>query len=292
MTTPLDKDWLAAHPLPWHDEGTDKNSRGRVLLVGGAEFVPGALRLTGEAVLRAGAGKLQAATVAAVATALGVLLPEAAMIALPGDERGEIAPRAARLIVEAVERCDTYILGPGISQRDSAGVLLGATLAEPRPGLSVLLDGAAVACAGAFCDMLRRHDGRIVLTPHHGEMAAFTGLSDEEIAADPETIARQAAARAGAVLVLKAGETVIAAPDGDMLVYGGGGVGLATGGSGDVLAGIIGGLMSRGAAPMTAAGWGVWLHGEAGKRVAERIGPIGFLARDLLVEIPGLMRDA
>jgi ADP-dependent NAD(P)H-hydrate dehydratase len=82
---------------------------------------------------------------------------------------------------------------------------------------------------------------------------------------------------------------VIAAPDGTCLIYPGGGVGLATGGSGDVLAGIIGGLLARGASPLVATGWGVWLHGEAGRRVGERLGSIGFLARELLPEIPGLM---
>ena len=91
------------------------------------------------------------------------------------------------------------------------------------------------------------------------------------------------------MIALKAGDTVIAAPDGTLLLYRGGGVGLATGGSGDVLAGIIGGLLARGAAPLVAAGWGVWLHGEAGRRLGERIGPLGFLARELLAEIPRLM---
>ena len=91
------------------------------------------------------------------------------------------------------------------------------------------------------------------------------------------------------MVALKAGETVIATPDGALLLYPGGGVGLATGGSGDVLAGIIGGLLARGAAPLVATAWGVWLHGEAGRRLGERLGPIGFLARELLAEIPGLM---
>jgi NAD(P)H-hydrate repair Nnr-like enzyme with NAD(P)H-hydrate dehydratase domain len=105
-----------------------------------------------------------------------------------------------------------------------------------------------------------------------------------------EAVALQAASKFGVVIALKGSETVIASPDGTLLRYSGGGVGLATGGSGDVLAGIIAGLLSRGASPLDAAAWGVWLHGEAGTIVADRIGPIGFLARDLLAEIPGLMR--
>lgn len=94
----LDADWLARHPLPQMASRSDKNSRGRVLLVGGAGFVPGALALTGEAVLRSGVGKMQMATVEAVALALGVLVPEAAMIGLPMCEGGEIAPEAVRVL--------------------------------------------------------------------------------------------------------------------------------------------------------------------------------------------------
>ncbi|MET0372572.1 MAG: NAD(P)H-hydrate dehydratase [Sphingobium sp.] len=290
--TRIDRDWRAAHPLPSPDPGTDKNSRGRVLLVGGAEFVPGALRLTGEAALRAGAGKLQMATVDSAALALGVLVPEAAMIALPLDEAGEIAPSAAERLEEAVARCDTLILGPGMSENGGTAPLMERLLKVPRPELTVLLDAAAITCADALADGIARHDGRVVMTPHHGEMAALTGAPIEDIAAAPDAFAREVSARFGVVLVLKAGRTVIAAPDGAMLEFESDCVGLATGGSGDVLAGVIGGLLARGVAPLAAAGWGVWLHGEAGRLCAERIGPIGFLARDLSAWVPGLMAGA
>src|SRR6187549_84480 len=102
----LDRSWLQRHPLPSPAPGGDKNARGRVLVVGGAEFVPGALRLTGEAALRAGAGKLQLATVRAAAMALAVHVPEAAMIALPADEDGEIGVEAAGLLAERLDSCD------------------------------------------------------------------------------------------------------------------------------------------------------------------------------------------
>src|SRR6185295_14393590 len=103
--------------------------------------------------------------------------------------------------------------------------------------------------------------GRAILTPHHGEMASLTGATLEQIAADPLDCARSAAQIFNAIVVLKAGKTVIAAPDGTTLVYASGCPGLATGGSGDVLAGIIAGLAARGACALTAAAWGVWLHG-------------------------------
>jgi ADP-dependent NAD(P)H-hydrate dehydratase len=288
-TTAIDSPWRLAHPIATHQEDIDKNARGRVLLVGGGLFVPGALRLTGEAALRAGAGKLQMATVEAAATALGVLVPEAAMIALPAYGDGEIAAAAAALLAKPIARCDTLILGPGMREGEHTDELVRAALGEARDDLSILLDAAAISCAGTLDDVIAGHGGRVVLTPHHGEMAALTGCDRSEIARDPEGAARAAARRFNAIVVLKAGETYVAAPDGSVLLYTSDCVGLATGGSGDVLAGIIGGLMARGTPPLAAAGWGVWLHGEAGQAAAAKIGPIGFLARDLLVEVPGLM---
>jgi ADP-dependent NAD(P)H-hydrate dehydratase len=128
-----------------------------------------------------------------------------------------------------------------------------------------------------------------VFTPHYGEMAMLTGLDEAVIARSSEKVARDVSAQYGAVVVLKGSDTVIAAPDGTALYYGGGGTGLATGGSGDVLAGAIGGLLSRGASPLIAAGWGVWLHGQSGRRVATTNGPIGFLAREVPAEFPRLL---
>lgn len=285
----IDRAWLDAHPLPDHGRGTDKDGRGRVVLVGGAEFVPGGLRLTGEAVLRAGAGKLQMATVAAVATALGVLLPEAAMIALPADKDGEIAVEGAQRLLDPVSQADTLIIGPGMSGSETTSQLVAQLLESPRADLTILLDAAAITCAGALQSTLVRHEGRIVMTPHHGEMASMTGLHIEEIRSSPVAAALNAARTCNAILVLKAADTIVATPDGCLLSYSSECIGLATGGSGDVLAGIIGGLMARGALPLQAAAWGVWTHGEAGKLLASQIAPLGFLARDLLEKIPSLL---
>lgn len=289
MTDMLDARWLANHPLPALEGETDKNSRGRVLVAGGATHVPGAIRLTGEAALRSGAGKLQMATVEAAAIPLGLAVPEAAVIALPVDRRGELCKRAVPLLRAALDRCDAFVLGPGMGDSDAAAVIVETLLDSPREGLSIVLDAAAIACADRLRDMLSCHAGRLVLTPHRGEMAALTGIDADEIARDLEGTASRAAARCGSVVALKGSETIIADPDGTLLHYPGGGVGLATGGSGDVLAGIIGGLLSRGASPIVAAAWGVWLHGEAGRRLANDVGRIGFLARELLPHIPALL---
>lgn len=290
--TPIDLAWRRSHPLPAHTGETDKNSRGRVLVVGGAEFVPGALRLTGEAALRSGAGKLQMATVRAAAMSLGVLVPEAAMIALPANEDGEIAIEAADILAGAIARCDALIMGPGMSVQDHSAGLVRRMLDAASSGLTGVLDAAAVGCAGNLMADIARHRGRIVMTPHHGEMAALTGIDVDRIAADPVEIACDTARRFGAIIVLKAARTIVASPNAAPLLYSSDCTGLATGGSGDVLAGIIGGLLAQRADPVAAAAWGVWLHGEAGRAAADAIGPIGFLARDLAPLIPGLLAAA
>ena len=123
-------------------------------------------------------------------------------------------------------------------------------------------------------------------------MTTLLGLDRDAVLAAPERSAVDTAARFGAVIALKGGSTVVAAPDGTTFRYAGGGIGLATSGSGDTLAGIVGGLLARGAEPLTATIWGVFLHGEAGKRLAATRGRIGFLARELLAEVPRVMHDA
>lgn len=289
--TPIDHVWLGAHPLPVHPPGTDKNGRGRVLIVGGSALVPGALRLTAEAALRAGAGKVRIAIVASAAIPIGVAIPEAAVIALPEDEEGEIALEAARVLENDVQRCDTLVLGPGMSDCSKVTTLVDRLLVKPRPDLSIVLDAAAVSCAGGLASVISRHEGRVILTPHHGEMARLKNCDVTEVENAPLQTARDIAAQFNAVVVLKSDETIIAAPSGTATRYASDCVGLATGGSGDVLAGAIGGLSSRGASPSTAAGWGVWLHGEAGRTLSSSIGKIGFLARELAAEFPGLMQS-
>jgi hydroxyethylthiazole kinase-like uncharacterized protein yjeF len=290
--TEIDDDWLAAHPLPSLDAVSDKDDRGRVLVVGGAEFVPGALRLTGEAALRTGAGKLQMATVKTVAMALGVLIPEAAMIALPSDEKGEIAAEAAEVLRERFLRCDALILGPGMSIGDRTDQLVADLLSAPDASRTILLDAAALTSAQYLEGLIAAHQGHVILTPHHGEMAHLSGLEVEAVKADPEGVARDIAKRFNAIILLKGKESILAAPSGEIAIHRGGSVGLATGGSGDVLAGIIGGLAARGAAPLTAAGWGACIHGRVGEALSREMATVGFLARELLPVIPRLLENA
>ena len=285
-------------PLPAPDPGGDKEVRGRVLVIGGSALVPGAVLLAGVAALRAGAGKLQLATVREAAIPLGLAVPEALVAALPATAGGEIDGRAAADVLGSyAESADAVLVGPGMADEGAAGALLAALVPRLGPGATLVLDGPAItALAAAPAGLLHPLGGRAVLTPHAGEMASTLGEDKAAVDADPPGAARRAAERFGAVAVLKGADTFIAAPGGPGAGDGGalycfteGSVGLGTSGSGDTLSGIVAGLAARGAPGATAAVWGVWAHGTAGERLAKRTGTVGYLARELLAEVPALV---
>lgn len=285
--TPLDSDWLRAHPIGLPPHGVDKNSRGRVLVIGGSAIVPGGLQLTVEAALRAGAGKVQIGTVASACLPLGIAVPEAAVFPLPEIE-GEI--QASPDSIDPLARaCDAVVAGPAMSCANAAGKLVDCLL-DAEGEHALVLDAAALVSLDRRAGPVRASRSPVILTPHPGEMAAMLGCDVEDVEKDRLSAVRRAAERFGAVTVLKGANSLVATPEGGCMSYAGGGVGLATGGSGDVLAGIIGGLVARGADPLCATATGVWLHGEAGRRCGEEMGPVGFLARELLAHIPRLMR--
>jgi NAD(P)H-hydrate repair Nnr-like enzyme with NAD(P)H-hydrate dehydratase domain len=155
-----------------------------------------------------------------------------------------------------------------------------------------VLDAAALADLTHSIGELRRRPSGVVITPHPGEMAHLVGLPEAEVEARAEEIAGEAARRFGVVVALKSARTHVASPDGLSVHLDEGKIGLATAGSGDVLAGVIAGLLARGADPFAAAAWGVFLHREAGIRLARRLGPIGYLARELLQELPRALAES
>jgi hydroxyethylthiazole kinase-like uncharacterized protein yjeF len=281
---------LRRMPLPQPDDDGDKDARGRVLAVGGSAQTPGAILLAGVAALRAGAGKLQLATVRSAAAALGVAVPESLVIALAETRAGEIAGAAAgRALAERVAVVDALLVGPGMTSDRGALALVRALVRRLGGGAALVLDAAAVTALRDDDELLLPLHGRAVLTPHAGEMATLLGVDKDQVEGDPASHARAAAARFGAVVALKGPESWIAEPDGTLYHYAGGSVGLATSGSGDTLAGIVAGLAARGASPAQAAVWGAYLHGAAGEVLARRMGPIGYLARELLDEVSGIM---
>lgn len=288
--TVLDSDWLRAHPLPKQDDGADKNDRGRVLAIGGSRSVPGGVRLTAEAALRAGAGKVRVATVESAAIILGVAMPEIGVFGLPEDAKGEIAQGGGPALESLLHHNDVIVLGPAIGSRDAAGLLIDR-ISELGPcNKPIVLDAAALTCLERTrIDGIIGLGGPLLLTPHVGEMAGLLNCDVGQIQGNRTSAVLEAAMSTRAICLLKGASSLIATPTGELLVYGGGGVGLATGGSGDVLAGIAAGLLARGAQPLVAMAWAVWLHGEAGRHCANTIGELGYLSRELLPKIPGLL---
>lgn len=284
----LDRDLLRRVPLPEHPEDGDKEDRGRLLVVAGSRELAGAALLAGTGGLRAGAGKLQIATGASVAPALSVAMPEARVVGCPETEEGCIAADAVEALLKWVEGAQATVIGCGLQHGPPLDAVLDALLAS-RLDRPLVLDAAVLGSLAPRAQALRAWPGGAILLPHAREMARLLECEAEEVEADPLAAARRAAGTFGAVSLIKGQYSFIVAPDGRAFRFTGGGVGLATSGSGDALAGIVGGLAARGADPLTAALWGVYLHGEAGRVLAKRVGRIGFLARELLDEVPGLM---
>lgn len=284
---PIDAALLRSWPLPQPADG-GKDERGRTFVVAGAPQMPGAAILCATAALRAGAGKLQIGTCASVAAHVGSAVLESLVVALDETPSGAIAPSSAAKIVEHANKADALVIGPGLVDERASSELIVAVAAKLEVG--AVIDATALACfagrPGAFAALR----GRAILTPHAGEMATMLGLDRDAVESDPPRHAREAAQRFGTIVVLKGATTYIADPFGALYRNDHGDAGLATSGSGDVLAGVIGGLLARGTEPLHAAVWGVSLHAHAGAALSDRIG-LGFLARELPSEIPNLMRE-
>jgi hydroxyethylthiazole kinase-like uncharacterized protein yjeF len=271
--------WLLPAPA---SEGS-KEARGRVLIIAGATEMPGAAILASTAALRAGAGKVRVATAEPAAMAVATAVPELFVIGVGEQRRDE----SLAAILESAENTDVVLIGPGM--RDVAAIeFLLPKLIAIESLRALVIDASALAFVNDFLPANGELRGKTIITPHRGEMAKIANASAEEIARDPLSVARETARRLGSVVVLKGSETIICAEDGDALLNKRGNVGLATAGSGDVLAGIIAGVCARGAEPLQAAAWGVAIHARAGERLAQRVAPIGYLARELLEEIPRL----
>jgi hydroxyethylthiazole kinase-like uncharacterized protein yjeF len=258
-------------------------------VVAGSASVPGAALLAAVAALRAGAGRLRIATVASAAAGMGLMVPEAMVVGLPETEDGAVdVAQAAASLRTLADGCDAVLIGPGMLGEAPTAALTVELLGADA---SFILDATALSELRARAGAVRARAGRAVVTPHAGEMARLLDRRREAVEADPLEAARAAAELLGSVVVMKGASTWIVEPQGGRWLYAGGGIGLATSGSGDVLAGLIVGLLARGLPPISAALWGVFLHGEAGRRLAGAIGPVGFLARELSGVVPELMRE-
>ena len=284
----LDADLLRSFPLPPLAEDGDKEERGRLLVVGGSRELPGAALLAATAGMRAGAGKLQIATAAGIAVPLGIAMPEARVVGCAETAEGCLANGAIAPILALVGEAQAVTIGCGLQHGEALDDLLDALFASGHDS-PLVLDAAVLGSLPPRAGALRGWNGGAILLPHAREMASLLECAPEEVEIDPLVAASRAAVLYRAVALVKGRCSVIATPDGRAFRFEGGGIGLATSGSGDVLAGIVGGLAARGADPLTATLWGVWLHGEAGRILTERVGRVGFLAREIPDLVPGLL---
>jgi ADP-dependent NAD(P)H-hydrate dehydratase len=285
----IDAGLLRAWPLPEPDASGDKRDRGLVVCVGGAAELPGAIILAGTAALRAGAGGLRIGTLASIAQAVGVAVPEALVFGLPETRAGGIAASGARAIAERAGSARAVLIGPGVADPRATRGLVGGVLPRLRGPETVILDAGALDALRGRPEVVKACAARVVLTPHAGETARLLDVDLAEVERDPLTAAREAARRFGAVVAIKGADTRVVEPKGSAYVYREGRVGLATSGSGDTLAGVIAGLAARGVEAVQAAVWGVYLHGAAGNALSAQFGQVGFLARELLAEVPRAM---
>jgi hydroxyethylthiazole kinase-like uncharacterized protein yjeF len=274
------RDW----PIDGGDGG--KSARGTALMIGGAIDTPGAVMLAGAAALRAGAGRLTIATVEQTAVALAVATPEAAVVGLPAGKNGSLDGSAVDAACELLDDADAVLIGPGMRNPEASRDFVSGVLANFPDRTPVVLDAMGMTC-GAVQESKRWNDLAGVVTPNSTEADHLLDRGDSDDR-DPVEVARELADKLGCVAVFS---SRVATPAGDTWTNESGNRGLGTGGSGDVLAGIVAGLLARGADPTQAAVWAVHLHSQAGERLAERMGHLGFLARELPEEVPAVMRQ-
>jgi ADP-dependent NAD(P)H-hydrate dehydratase len=273
ITPSLLREWA----LPDPDGG--KESRGTVLVVGGSRFTPGAVLLAGTAALRAGAGRLQLATTDSTSSALSIAVPEAKVVGLPETEGGSVAGDVPDHVLELAGAADVVVIGPGLDDIDETTLLMERVLAAVSDEAHLVIDAYALGALSNHPDLLGDRGGRAVLTPNLGEGAR---LLDRDLGDDIDAEARALAEQYGTVVSLYGH---VAAPDGRGWRDENADVGLGTSGSGDVGAGIVAGLLGRGADPAQAACWGAYVHAVAGQRLVPRLGRIGYLARELVDEV-------
>ncbi|MFI7608106.1 NAD(P)H-hydrate dehydratase [Micromonospora sp. NPDC049366] len=274
ITPALLRDW--ALPVP----SGGKEARGTVLVVGGSRFTPGAVLLAGVAALRAGAGVLQLAAAESTAAALSIQVPEALVVGLPETSDGAVAGRSGDRLCDLVAAADVVAVGPGLNDIDETLRLLHVVRDAAASDTALVLDAYALGALSHEPGLLAGAGRPVVLTPNLTEARHLLG---RDVGEDLDAEAAELADRYDAVVSLFGH---VASPDGGSWREESGDAGLGTSGSGDVRCGLLAGLLSRGAQPAQAACWAAFAHAVSGQRLVPQYGRIGFLARELLDEIP------
>ena len=274
--------------LPRREADAHKGSQGHVLAVAGSRGLSGAAFLAAQGALRAGAGLVTVAVPESIRNVMEMKTTEAMTLELPETLAGGLGDDAVKLIQDFSARSSVVLIGPGLGRHEE-------TLAAVREMVRVIdrplvLDADALYAMAGHNEILAAAGGLAVLTPHPGEMARLTGLSVKQIQTDRLGSARRAAAEWNSIVVLKGSRTVVAFPDGDLYVNPTGNPGMATGGTGDVLAGMIAALIAQGLSSHDAAVLAVYLHGRAGDLAAAgRI--VGMTALDLVEQVPAALHS-
>lgn len=269
--------------LPPRSADANKGTFGRVLVVAGSRGMSGAAILCGTAALRGGAGLVRIATPASVQPIVAAGNPCYMTAPLPEDTEGILAPEAAEKLIALAGSSSVAAIGPGLSRSAALPDLLLSFLAQTT--VPLVLDADALnALAGRTAD-LRLHHGPVVITPHPGEFARLLNCDIPTVQADRQMLAASFAATHGAIVVLKGHDTIVT--DGQRLaVNATGNPGMATGGTGDVLTGLLAALLAQGLEPFAAARLAVHLHGLAGDLARDNLGEVSLIASDLLDYLP------
>ena len=274
---------LRGWPLP--DPASSKRARGQVIVVGGAAGTPGGAALSGLAALRVGAGHVQLGVAASVAASLAVSFPESGVIGLTETASGSIkGSAAAERCAEVVAGADAVLLGPGLDDADETADLVGALLPHLGDETALVLDAYALGVLPGLRDRLAGRSLRPVLTPNAEELGRLLELDCEP---DQDDVSEAAERYSSCVTA----QGMIADGVGGNWRVPSGHPGLATAGSGDVLAGLVVGLLARAVEPEQAACWATYLHSMAGERLASSIGRVGFLARELVDQVPLVLAE-
>lgn len=275
--------------LPPRRPETHKGDVGRVFILAGSVGLSGAAALCTTAALRVGAGLVTLGVPKSLHGPMVEKLTEAMVKVLPETKGGSLSLQGLPEIVSTIERMDAVALGPGLSQQPQTKALVRQLL--PRIVKPLVVDADGLNSLAEDVGLLKKRPLPLILTPHPGEMGRLIRQSAAEVQRDRERIAKEFAKAHQVVVVLKGHRTVVASFDGSVYINETGNPGMASGGCGDVLTGMIAGLLGQRLSLFDAAQLGVYLHGFAGDLAAKDRGEIGLIASDVLDRIPQAIRQ-
>ena len=281
----------AASALPERPSSSHKGTFGRALVVAGSASYVGAATLAAAAAGRAGAGLVTVAVPRSLQASVAAAAPEPTYIPLPESDYGEPGPGAAELVLEALPDYDALLVGCGLGQSEGAARLLERLLFSGAALPPTVVDADGLNFLARTPGWWERMGRDAVLTPHPGEMGRLSGEAVAALQRDRTGSAVEAARRWGKTVVLKGAHTVVAAPDGAVMLSPFANPALASAGTGDVLAGAVAGLLAQGLDLRTSAALGVYLHGAAAELVSDDLGDAGLLASDLLSALPRAIKN-